>query len=60
MATQAIPQHKQMAMGIKPAFKSGGAVPFLKSGKPDSPLELAKRSNGVPGFKKGGSTKGKC
>jgi hypothetical protein len=77
--TQAINQHKQMAMGLKPAFKSGGSagkygkegskkeeahdkkemafggrVPFLKSGKKDTPLEMAKRSNGVPGFKKGG------
>jgi hypothetical protein len=32
----------------------GGRVPFLKSGKKDSPLELAKRTNGIPGFKKGG------
>ena len=54
---QAINQHKQMAMGLKPAFKSGGLVPssqFLKSGKKDSPLETAKRNNGIPGFKKGG------
>jgi hypothetical protein len=91
---QAINAHKQMAMGLKPAFKAGGAVkdvetkaemkkygkegskseerhdkkemafggrvPFLKSGKQDSPLEVAKRNNGIPGFKKGGSSKGKC
>ena len=57
---QAINQHKALAMGLKPAFKSGGGVPFLKSGKKDSPLEVAKRANGIPGFKKGGSSKGKC
>lgn len=57
MASNAIPQHKQMAMGQKPAFKAGGPVPFLKSGKKDSPLETAKRSNGIPGFKKGGKVK---
>lgn len=82
---QAINQHKALAMDLKPAMKSGGAVgkygkegskseerhdkkemafggrvPFLKSGKQDSPLETAKRNNGIPGFKKGGSTKGKC
>ncbi len=57
MASNAIPQHKQMAMGLKPAFKAGGAVPFLKSGKKDSPLETAKRANGIPGFKKGGKVK---
>lgn len=62
---QAINAHKALAMGLKPAFKSGGAVkkcaaggsmPFLKSGKKDSPLENAKRNNGIPGFKKGGKT----
>ena len=52
--TSAIPQRKAMAMGLKPAFKTGGTVPFLKSGKKDSPLEMAKRGNGIPGFKKGG------
>ena len=41
---------------VKKAF--GGSIPFLKSGKKDSPLEIAKRSNGIPGFKKGGSSKG--
>jgi hypothetical protein len=55
MATkQALNQHKAIAMGVKPAFKGGGAVPFLKSGKKDTPLEAAKRANGIPGFKKGG------
>lgn len=50
---------KQMAMGTKPAMKMGGAVSgFLKSGKKDSPLETAKRNNGIPGFKAGGAMKG--
>jgi hypothetical protein len=44
-------QNKQVA---KPAMKRGGAVPFLKSGKKDSPLETAKRNNSIPGFKRGG------
>jgi hypothetical protein len=35
-------------------FKAGGSVMYLKSGKKDSPLETAKRNNGIPGFKKGG------
>lgn len=54
----AISQHKQIAMGRK-AYKTGGLViaaakPYLKTGKHDSPLETAKRNNGIPGFKKGG------
>lgn len=51
-------QHKMLATG-KLKFAEGGAVPFLKSGKKDTPLEMAKRSNGVPGFKNGGKVKGK-
>ena len=57
---EAIPQRKLLAMG-KPAYKSGGAVmPYLKSGKKDSPIETAKRNNGIPGFKTGGNVKAKC
>lgn len=56
----AIGQHKAMAMGEKLKMAKGGAVPFLKSGKKDSPLETAKRNNGIPGFKKGGKVKDKC
>lgn len=54
--------HKMNAMGKDLKMASGGAVPFLKSGKPTSPLTDAKRANGVPGFKKGGkvAAKGKC
>ena len=51
-------QHKMLATG-KLKLAEGGAVPFLKSGKKDTPLEMAKRSNGVPGFKNGGKVKGK-
>ena len=54
-----IQNHKKMAMGTMPAFKAGGAVPYLKSGKPDSPLEMAKRQNGIPGLKSGGAVKAK-
>lgn len=54
--TKPINQHKQIAMGLKPAFKSGGAV--LKSGFPDSPMEKIKRDNGVVGMKKGGKARG--
>lgn len=55
MSTTKIPQRKRLSMdeGIQ-KFKSGGSVVYLKSGKPDSPLETAKRNNGIPGFKKGG------
>jgi len=51
-----VPQHKRMAMGEKVGFKKGGAVAprLLKTGTPDSPLEKAKRANGIPGMKKGG------
>ncbi len=57
LPSEAIGQHKRMAMGKTVGFKSGGLVPstsFLKSGKKDSPLETAKRNNGIPGFKAGG------
>lgn len=59
--TSKIPQHKRAAMGDKVGFAKGGSVPklpaaprVLKSGKPDSPMEKAKRANGVVGMKKGG------
>lgn len=56
-----IPQHKALAMGKAiPAFAKGGGVPFLKSGKPMSPVTKAKAANGIPGFKAGGKTKDKC
>lgn len=64
LPTSAIGQHKRMAQGEKNiGFKSGGlvpATPYLKSGKKDSPLETAKRNNGIPGFKKGGKAGCKC
>lgn len=44
----------------KPKMKSGGSLPYLKSGKKDSPLETAKRKNGIPGYKGGGDVKKKC
>lgn len=54
---KAIPQRKRLAMdeGIQ-KFKTGGSVMYLKSGRKDSPLETAKRRNGIPGFKAGGAT----
>lgn len=55
MATKAINQHKQIAMGGKP-FAKGGIVP-LKTGTPVNPITAAKRSNGVPGYKSGGKVK---
>lgn len=62
MAT-AVNQHKQMAMGktSQVAFKTGGAV-MAKAvkGAPMNPLTKAKMQNGIPGFKKGGSSKGCC
>lgn len=51
MKSSSISQHKSMAMGQK--LKIGGPV-LLKTGIPDSPMEKAKRDNGVPGMKKGG------
>ena len=36
---------------------AGGNVPFLKSGKPMSPITKAKMQNGIPGFKSGGKVK---
>ena len=67
-------QHKRMAMGQKVGFAKGGAVVVAAKpatpggvmgpikGQPMSPLTKAKMNNGIPGFKKGGSTKdcGKC
>lgn len=59
-------QHKRMAMGQNvTGYARGGSVMskmdisgtsgrLLKSGKPDSPIEKAKRANGVPGMKSGG------
>lgn len=70
MATspKAINQHKRLAMGdtVK-GFAKGGSIglppvmtkPSLKGGLPESPITRAKRDNGVPGMKSGGSTK-KC
>jgi hypothetical protein len=62
--TKAIPQHKQMAMGkMTQGYANGGAVNgnrgarLMKTGIPDSPLEDAKRRNGVVGMKKGGRAK---
>lgn len=54
--------HKMNAMGKDLKMKAGGAVPYIKSGKPTSPLTDAKRANGIPGFKSGGKVKakGKC
>lgn len=47
-----------MKSGKKPKkMKTGGSLPYLKSGKKDSPLETAKRKNGIPGYKKGGKCK---
>jgi hypothetical protein len=62
-----IPQHKRMAAGKSAVFARGGSVPSpmpslpmrARVAVPMSPLEVAKRNNGVPGFKKGGSAKGK-
>lgn len=60
----AIPQHKKIAMGDKPAFKNGGFVKMapakpamLKTGIKDSPLEKSKRANGIPGMKVGGKAR---
>ena len=61
LPSEAIGQHKRLAMGkSNVGFKSGGSTGFLKSGKKDSPLELAKRANGIPGFKSGGKAKKGC
>lgn len=56
MKNSMIPQHKKLAMGQTPGFKVGGFVPSAdrKTGIPDTPIEKAKRANGVPGMKKGG------
>jgi hypothetical protein len=57
-----LPQHKRLAMGK--GLKAGGSVPMnagkpkmLKTGIPDSPMETAKRNNGIPGLKGGGCVK---
>ena len=71
LPSQAIGQHKRMAAGnMKVGFARGGVVtppspmPALpvraRVAVPMSPLEVAKRNNGVPGFKKGGSAKKGC
>lgn len=54
MKDSQVPQHKRLAMGQ--GLKAGGLVraPVLKTGIPDSPMEKAKRANGVIGMKKGG------
>lgn len=55
-----ISQHKRMAMGSTPSvanYARGGSVgtqgrvaaPMRKTGTPDTPIEGAKRRNGVPG-----------
>lgn len=54
-----IPQHKRMAMGSKTqGYAKGGSVmpkpAVLKSGKPDTPIEKAKRANGIVGMNRGG------
>lgn len=46
-----------------PGYADGGRVSgnsgarTMRTGIPDSPVELARRSNGVPGFKRGGGVK---
>ena len=69
LPSQAVGQHKRMAMGQgKVGFAKGGAVPSpmpalpmrARVAVPMSPLEVAKRNNVVPGFKKGGSAKKGC
>jgi len=60
-----ISQHKRMAMGKglseRPReggrFAKGGSTGELKTGIPTTPITDAKRANGIPGFKKGGSAK---
>lgn len=58
MSDSNIPMHKRNAMGQRVGFKTGGSVggvPLRKTGLPDTPQENARRRNGVPGMKKGGS-----
>lgn len=50
-----VPMHKRMAMGQTQNLKTGGSVRPSKTGIPDTPLENARRANGIPGMKKGGS-----
>lgn len=62
MADKQISQHKRLAMGENVGFARGGRVAPqrpLKTGIPDSPLENAKRANGIPGMKKGGACSSK-
>lgn len=58
MATNQTGQHKRLAMGEKVGYAKGG--PVLPTGKKESPITVAKRNNGVPGFKSGGKVKDKC
>lgn len=59
-----ISQRKNLAMG-NPLHKyaDGGRVNgntgagVMRTGIPDGPVEAARRSNGVPGFKHGGEVK---
>jgi len=61
MATSQLGQHKRLAMGESVGFAKGGPV-LPPSGKKESPLTVAKRNNGIPGFKAGGKVgkKDKC
>lgn len=57
MSKNCIPQDKRNAMGkLSGNFKSGGLVgpAARKTGIPDTPLEKAKRDNGIKGLKRGG------
>lgn len=56
MSKNCIPQDKRNAMGkLSGNFKHGGLVPSgRKTGIPDTPLEKAKRDNGIKGLKSGG------
>lgn len=74
-STKFLSQHKALAMGLgtksaadtgadsksgKKQFARGGSTGrLLKTGTPDSPLETAKRANGIPGFADGGMAKKK-
>jgi hypothetical protein len=57
--TAGISQHKQMAMGQTPKVGAGGnyARGGSVKGIPTSPITDVKRSNGIPGMKKGGKAK---
>lgn len=67
--SDAINQHKKLAMGQPVKMAAGGPVKSLThkgvmpaiKGQPMDPITKAKRNNGIPGYKKGGSVKGgKC